>query len=84
MYFPHQLHDATGASRGPTVMRRSRVDSDIPRLMVLRTLGAVERTRHESRGRNRGALCPACPERAAQKNLEPYFFSLFSLQCSTS
>jgi len=26
---------------------------------------SVERTRHESRGRHRGALCPACPERAA-------------------
>ena len=45
-----------------------------PRLMVSRTLGAagdaepwrsVERTRHESGGRHRGALSPACPERAA-------------------
>jgi hypothetical protein len=26
---------------------------------------SVERTRHESRGRHRGALCPACQERAA-------------------
>jgi len=34
-------------------------------LGALDLLSRLERTRHESRGRHRGAFCPACPERAA-------------------
>ena len=43
-------------SRGHSV-RRARRDTEPWR--------SVERTRHESRGRHRGALTPACPGRAA-------------------
>jgi hypothetical protein len=43
-------------SRGRSA-RRARRDTEPWR--------SVERTRHESGGRHRGALCPACPERAA-------------------
>ena len=76
--------NATGAS--PGVMRWSRVDSDIPRLMVSRTLGAAGEARCRAFGAHEARVGLAAADAGPQTTAEHAVVALYphstDLKCS--